>query len=136
MAKNAARQDVIASHAEEQTRGAESAGKRATKGCQNENPAHRVEQNDTTYALANIHECGFQIGKCAPIRPNKLRQIDQKASKNAGKDANQYRCEQHIAFRILDVFCQCGYAVESDVGKRRKRGRSPYAMAVKCARIV
>ena len=54
-------------------------------------------------------------------RPNALAQVDFEPSKDAGKQADQNRGQQDIAFRVLNVFGQCGHAIKADIGEGSQR---------------
>src|SRR6185437_8826732 len=123
VSEEAARQHVVASHAEKQAGRPEPAGQTAAESCQYKNRAHGIEEDDASDALADIHEGGFQIGERVPVRPNHLREIDEQPAKNAGEDAYKHGCQQDVALGILNVFSKSCDSIEADVGKSSKRRR-------------
>src|SRR5207247_9963232 len=81
-----------------------------------------VEERFAAHAPGDVHKGGSNVRKGAEVRPDPLPKIGQKASEDPGKEADENRCQQYVAFWILDVLGQGGYSVEADIGQGRERG--------------
>ena len=77
MTEDAPWQDIIAPHAKEQARGAETARQRAAERRQDQDESHGIKQECSADTAANVHKRCFQIWEPVPVGPNKLCQIHQ-----------------------------------------------------------
>ncbi len=115
-----ARKNVVASHTEEQTRCPQASRERAAHRREDGHRRHGEEQPAPSHAHANVHKGARDVLK-VKARPHALAQVDLDAAKDAGKQADQNRGQEHIALGVFDILGQRRHAVKPDVGERRQR---------------
>ena len=116
-------EDVVAPHSKEQAGGSCLRAERASKTRGDQHGRHAVEQQHASYTLRDVQERRFLARVGGPVRPNALSEIHLNGAEDACQHANHYRRQQHVTFRILHVFGECGDAVKPDIGERGKGGR-------------